>query len=202
MTQEQKEILFGALLGDASLQTYTGGKTWRARFIKSNAHQEYLFYLYSIFSPFVSTPPKSISDDNGHVSWYFNTTASSDLKEFGDCFYIKIGGKFLKIVPTNSQLVKYLTPLALSFWYMDHGTHKSNSNAYYLCTDCFSLKDLKRLGEYFLFTYGITVSYHKIGRNYRIYIPRVYYEKFKTLILPSMHPSMLHKATIKNGEEI
>ncbi len=193
MTQEQKEILFGALLGDASLQTFTGGKTWRARFILSNEHLEYFLYLYSIFYPFVSTPPKSISDNYGNVRWYFNTTVLSDLLEFGDCFYVKIGGKFIKIVPTNSQLVKYLTPLALSFWYMDVGSPLSNNSAYSLCTDCFSLVDLKRLGEFFLFTYGIPISYLKKGKSYRIYIPRVHYEKFKTLILPNIHPSMIHK---------
>lgn len=195
MTQKEKEILFGALLGDASLQTYTGGKTWRARFIQSDKHQEYLFYLYSIFSPFVSTPPKSISDRNGNVCWYFNTTVLDDLLEFGHCFYVKTGGNFLKRVPADEYLARYFSPLALSIWYMDDGSQKSNSNAYYLCTDCFYIEDLKRLGEFIRNTHGITVSYHKKGENYRLYIPRAHYNELKNLILSSVDPNMMYKVS-------
>lgn len=193
MTQEQKEILFGSLLGDASLQTFTGGNTWRARFIKSEAHREYLFHLYSIFSPFVSSPPKNISDANGNVRWYFNTTVVPDLLEFGNCFYVKRGGRYQKVVPADEFLVKYLTPPALSFWYMDYGSHKSNSFAYYFCTDSFSIEDQKRLGDYLEKTYGIKVAFHKKGKYYRIYIPRAHYSKLKTIMKSNVHSSMMYK---------
>lgn len=193
LTRKQKEILFGCLLGDASLQTFTGGNTWRARFIQSDLHHPYLFHLYSIFSTFVSTPPKQISDSNGYLRWYFNTVVIPDLFDFGSCFYQKIGGRFKKVVPTDSYLVDFLTPQALSFWFMDDGSRKSNSFAYYLCTDGLNLADIKRLGMFFESTYGISIGYHRKGNYYRIYIPRPYYNKFKSIVQPFIHPSMFYK---------
>ena len=115
MNQVQKEILFGCLLGDASLQTYTAGRSWRVRFIQSDAHRQYLLHLYSIFSPFVSTPPKSIYDASGNIRWYFNSTVYPEFLEFGYSFYTKIGGRFIKVVPSDDMLNKYLSPIALSF---------------------------------------------------------------------------------------
>lgn len=53
-----KEILFGTLLGDGRLQTYTGGRTWRVRFLQSSKNKDYLFHLYDVFKRYVKTAPK------------------------------------------------------------------------------------------------------------------------------------------------
>jgi len=76
---------------------------------------------------------------------------------------------------------------------MDDGSLKSNCKAYYICTDSFKLKDLKRIEKIFNEKYKITMNYHKKGNNYRIYIPRKEYEKFKNLIEEYIHISMKYK---------
>lgn len=187
--QPYKEILFGTLLGDSSLQTYTGGKSWRIRFIQSDSHKDYLFHLYDIFKPFVNTPPKSITDKNGSTRWYFNTTVQPFLNEFAEFFY----KKNKKIVPDKEILYKYLTPIALSYWFMDDGSLKSNTYAYYLCTDSFTLYELKILALIFQDKYNIVVNFHKKGNSYRIYISRSEYDKFRILIQDYIHPSMFYK---------
>jgi hypothetical protein len=145
MSQKQKEILFGTLLGDASLQTYTNGRTWRARFIQGDVHKEYLFHLYGIFEDLVGTAPKDITDKQGSQRWYFNTRVVDGLYEFGEMFYLKKR----KIVPGYNHLEEYLTPRALAYWYQDDGSLKSNAKAHYLCTDNFTLNELKCLSEFF-----------------------------------------------------
>lgn len=87
MTLKQKEILFGTLLGDASLQTYTKGKTYRARFLQSDSHVEYLKHLYDIFKDYCGTEPKLQITKQNHKRWYFNTLTNPDLLEFGKIFY-------------------------------------------------------------------------------------------------------------------
>lgn len=190
--QKNKEIIFGTLLGDSSLQTYTGGKTWRARFIQSDSHKDYLFHLYYLFEEYVSTPPKSITDKNGYTRWYFNTTVIKDLNEFSHYFY----HKNTKIIPKNEILFKYLSPVAISYWFMDDGSLKSNTLGYYLCTDSFKLEDLKRLAIVFKEKYNIIVRFHKKGKSYRIYIPRSEYNKFRKIIEEYIHPSMNYKLPI------
>ena len=59
--------LVGTLLGDSSLQTYTDGKTFRARFLQSDLHKDYLFHLYSLFKEYTSTPPKLSNDGLGNL---------------------------------------------------------------------------------------------------------------------------------------
>jgi DNA-directed RNA polymerase subunit H (RpoH/RPB5) len=76
---------------------------------------------------------------------------------------------------------------------MEDGALKSNYKAYYLCTDCFSLSEVKLLAEVFLEKYNISVSFHKKGNTQRIYIPRSEYQKFKELIFPYIHTSMYYK---------
>ena len=76
---------------------------------------------------------------------------------------------------------------------MDDGSKKSNSLAYYLCTDCFSLEEVKLLGEVLFNKYGIQVSYHKQRESYRIYIPTRSYLQFHNIILPYVHSSMHYK---------
>ncbi len=66
-SQTQLDIIFGTLLGNSRLQTFTGGENWRLRFIQSDSHKDYLFHLYYVFEEFVSTPPKSIIDKNGNT---------------------------------------------------------------------------------------------------------------------------------------
>ena len=46
LTQLQKDLLFGSLLGDGNLQTNSNGKTWRYRAIHKSQHKEYLFHKY------------------------------------------------------------------------------------------------------------------------------------------------------------
>ena len=49
LTVEQKQVLFGTLLGDAHLETQNNGRTYRVKFMQSDAHKAYIFHLYSIF---------------------------------------------------------------------------------------------------------------------------------------------------------
>ncbi len=44
--QDIKDILIGSLLGNASLQTYSDGKTWRLRYLQKD--ELYLRHLYKL----------------------------------------------------------------------------------------------------------------------------------------------------------
>jgi hypothetical protein len=176
MLENYKEIIIGTLLGDSSLQTFTNGNTWRLRFFQKD--KEFIDHLYDQFQLFVKTPPKLSDDGCGNLRWYFNTIVIPDLLPYALQFYTKKGQRWVKIVPSNLEI----TAKTLAYWYMDNGTKKSNVIAYYLCTDSFSLAEVKLLGTIFKSNWNIHVSYHKKGNNYRIFIPTKYAEIFKDLI--------------------
>jgi len=187
MQKQEKEILFGTLLGNSKLQTYTGGKTWRVRFIQSN--KDYLFHLYSIFKNMCKTEPKESWLESGHSRWTFKTTVLPLDLEFGQVFYLKNK----KRVPSNEYLDLYLTPRAIAYWFMDIGCLKSNRKAYSLNTDSYKLDELKRIGEILKNKYDVEISFHKQGLNYKIDIPVKEYIKFRNLIEVYIDSSMKYK---------
>lgn len=182
-----KQVILGTLLGDSSLQTFTNGNSWRLRFIQKDP--EYIHHLYDIFKPFVKTPPRLSHDGLGNYRWYFNTIVISELDNYASAFYYRKGNRWIKRVPQNLDL----TPELLAYWFMDDGSKKSNAHAYYLCTDSFTLEQIKYLGSLFKTTWGIHISYHKKGLNYRIYIPVKHANLFKSLIKDFIIDSMSYK---------
>jgi putative lipase involved disintegration of autophagic bodies len=70
---------------------------------------------------------------------------------------------------------------------------RGTSKGLYLCTDSFTLDDVKRLSKYLSNKYDIKSSIHKSGKNYRIYILAKSVETVKILILPFMHKTMNYK---------
>jgi len=173
-----QEVLIGTLLGDASFQTYSDGKTWRLRYLQKN--EKYLRHLYEIWESFTGTPPKAIKDRDGNTRWYFNTLTFAGFTDIANKFYIRNHkGIWVKTVPKDIQI----SAKSLAYWYMDDGSKKSNVNAYYLCTDAFNKVDLDTLRKVLKENWGIVVNYHKTEKNnIRLYIPAKYGYQFKKLI--------------------
>lgn len=62
--RDLQDILVGTLLGDASMQTYSDGKTWRLRYLQKD--EQYLRHLYNLWEKFTGTEPKYIKDKQGN----------------------------------------------------------------------------------------------------------------------------------------
>ena len=120
LTQLQKDLIFGTLLGDGNLQTGSQGRTWRYRALHQSKHKDYLFHKYEILKSLCSSEPvygKTLDDRTGTESerWYFNTLTNPSLKFFADMFYTFDPNKqkWVKDVPLNVQ--KFLNPTALAY---------------------------------------------------------------------------------------
>ena len=58
LTPQQRQILVGILLGDATLQSQDRRRTYRLIYAQGGKnHQQYLFHIYEIFKPWVLLPP-------------------------------------------------------------------------------------------------------------------------------------------------
>lgn len=192
----QKEILIGILLGDGNLQSNVNGTTYRLRCIQGELNKEYLFHLYDQFHLFVRTKPKKLNEISGtkiYTKYYFNTISLDIFHYYGELFY---NGK-VKIIPSN--IYDLLTPCSLAYWFMDDGAlkWKNKSNGLVLCTDSFTLKEVELLCNVLSRKFNLIVTIQKNGNAYRIYISSKSYEVFKSLVFPYMYPTMLYKLNIK-----
>jgi hypothetical protein len=52
LTNQQRDLIIGTLLGDGNLQTETQGRTWRYRALQKAEHQPYLDHKYTILKDY------------------------------------------------------------------------------------------------------------------------------------------------------
>lgn len=195
LTNQQREILVGTLLGDASIPLKLGKPTYQVKFEQQIDKQEYVQHLYQIFEPFVGTPPKIRNIKGGGArdrqSIWFRTYGHPAFKFYYELFYRQnaFNDKRKKRVPKNIH--KLLTPQALAYWFMDDGT-LSNQD-YVFATQSFELSDQKRLQNALKKVFGIQVNIHKDKNKYRLYIRRNSEPVFIKAISEFVNPVFFYK---------
>lgn len=207
LNQEQKDVIFGTLLGDGSLQTFSNGRTWRYRALHKEDHAEYLNNKYEVLKSLCNSPPSYNEAPDSRTNktakrFYFNTIVSPSLNFFANMFYTQDPKtqKWIKDVPINVE--KFLTPRALAYFYMDDGAIKSRgrSNAMRLCTESFSVEGVHRLQKAMQNCFNIettlTAKKFKDGTiRYRMAIPEKSSAAFRELIRPYLVDCMKYKVT-------
>lgn len=195
LTQLQCEVLVGILLGDASLQTESNGKTYRLRVTQSQQHKEYLFHLYEIFKNLTTSPPKQYvftdprNPGKQYIRWSFSTTQQPCFRFYGQQFYAGEEKKVPKLIH------RWLKVRSIAYWYMDDGAEKwkGKSLSVRFCTDNFVYQDVMRLAQVLQNKYGLKTSLQKKGKHWRIYISSYSYSTLENLIFSYFIPSMLYK---------
>lgn len=124
----ERQVAVGIMLGDASLQTQDGGKSYRLKLLQGDKNKDYLFHLSAVFSRWILSPP---SPQNRHSkttgrelrAWRSQTISHKAFNTLAKIFLDERGRK--RISP---NLVKRsLTDRGLAYWLMDDGG-KSNYN--------------------------------------------------------------------------
>lgn len=191
ISQRQKEIIIGKLLGDGHAETQTEGRTYRLKFEHSYSQKEYIDWLYKELESLASGTPsikKQTVKNIEYMKYWFNTITSSSFRFYAQQFY----KNRKKIVP--KLIHRWLTPLTLAVWFMDDGSIKSkNHKAKIINTQSFSKEDIERLINVLLVKYGVKAKLRKQKEGYQIYLLSETIEKFEDLISPYIISSMQYK---------
>ena len=191
LTNLQREILVGLMLGDGHLETQNKGRTYRLKVEYSIKNREYCQHVYETFRDWVLTPPREKSiNSRGHLSSNiaFSTVSHGAFRFYAQQFYQD--GK--KKVP--SRIDKLLTPRGLAYWYMDDGSMKSNqSKGVVLNTQGFQRKEIKLLIDLLIEKFDLEASERKQKDGLQIYVSGRSYEKFVQLVDKWILPSMRYK---------
>lgn len=188
LTQFQKEVLIGTVLGDSSL--ILSGKEASPKLVcmHGKMQKEYCEYKTSIFKSIGAkctyAKRKTADKRTGifYESYRLQTPANPALKQYYNSFYIN--GK--KQFPLS--LLKEFTAVSLAFMYMDDGS-KINKT-YQISTLCFDKESLNKFRMFLLKRFSLETSLFK---NNTLYIKQSSSETFKTLILPYIIDSMKYK---------
>lgn len=192
LSQIQKEVLLGTLLGDGHLEK--NGKFVRLKIDHSLKQKDYVEYKYHIFNEHAASEPKVISVFDGRTSSIykhvrFNTKTIPELVEFWKLFYQDRKKKIPKEI-----IELFYSPLSLAIWYMDDGARRTDCNALRIHSTAYPLEENILLKEMLLKNYGIKAKIHKVTKNYYvIYIPSSEARKFCSLIELHTIPSLRYK---------
>jgi recombination protein RecA len=195
LSERQRSIIVGTLLGDGHLETTNKGKTCRLKITHSVKQREYTEWLYNELKNLVRTPPQR-KFKNGvskiYEECWFNTYSLGSLRFYSQQFYVN--GE--KVIP--KIIGKLLDPLAIAVWFMDDGSYKSNRHKTYIIhTLSFKKKDLQLLSEVLERKFWIKTKlhkqYYKSSVKWRLYILSESADKFKNLVELYVLPSLKYK---------
>lgn len=195
LSEIQREMLIGTLLGDGYLRLSPSGKSACLQVYHSIKVKEYVLWKRNIFHNFVLADP-FYQRTNKAVR--FTTISHTSLLEFYTLFY----GSGIKKIPEN--IATYLTSsLSLAVWFMDDGNGYLDSNAFRLSTYAFGLEGNLLLQSCFKMNFNLDVRLRKDSKGYQMYIPvkNGTAFKFKSFIQEHIIPIMKYKIECRSPVE-
>lgn len=187
-------IIFGSLLGDSYAENRITGNGTRISFTQEAIHKEYLLWLHNIISNIGYCTPiipkiQTRLGSGGNLRYIlrFHTFTYSSLNWVHSIWYVN----GVKCVPKN--IVKYLTPLALSIWIMDDGSRVGKGLKF--STNSFSYEDCLLLSNVLFKKYNLRTSVQSAGveNQYIIYVFKESMPTLRELVRPYIVSSMLYK---------
>lgn len=196
LSEYQKEVLIGLVLGDGCLVVQNNPAFARLQVCQSLKQQEFVLWLYKVFTNFVRTPPKikeRFRNGKHYREMWFNTLTYLSIKEFYDIFY----KNRKKIVPEDINHL--LTPTAFAVWYMGDGSIKSREcRGRILNTQGFNEPDIERLITVLTDKFDLISSIRTQKDGLQIYISAKSAEILDNLIRDKILPSFQYKLPLKS----
>jgi hypothetical protein len=193
LSETQRHIIVGLLLGDGHLETQNGGRTYRLKVEHGVGQADYTEWLFEQFKEWV---PGGIYRKSKQGREYVGITSLSHgaLRFYAQQFYVN-GKK--RIPPLIAQL---LHEMSLAVWFMDDGSWKSRRHKTFIIhTLGYSRSDLEIVQGVFLKKFGITTSAHKQkGKYWRLYIISKSAEDFREIITPFTSPFLSMRSKMGN----
>lgn len=192
LSQIQKEVLLGTILGDAHLEK--NGRYVRLKIDHGIKQQDYVEYKYEVFKEFAASRPKIISvfDSRNSMVYQhvrFNTKSIPELVNFWNIFYYNRRKK----VP-NEIIELFYSPLSLAIWFMDDGARRTDCNALRIHSTAYMLGENMLLKKLLWKNFGIKTNIHTVTKgSYALYIPANDARKFCSLIESHIVPSLRYK---------
>lgn len=210
LTDHQKSIIVGMLLGDASIPSLRRrDRNYGLSFTHTSRQAAYGEWKNQMFAPLNRSPShlrisRKAGEEKKYEAFIFQTLRHPDFAEFRHLFYPE--GK--KIVPPN--IADLLTIEGVAIWYMDDGhlhPYRWRTGIGYCCefaSQSFSEEGNALLAATLNRLCGINVrlmykSGTAGGSGVLLTMNNANSHRFAELVYPHFHPSMLYKLPPSGG---
>ena len=178
LTQLQKSVIIGTVLGDGYLRKIKGRKDAFLEINHSIKQKDYVDWKYSVLHNLSGGKPKERKCNEGRVAYRFYTKQLPELTELQQIFYPK-GQKIVPDIKIDSMI--------LAVWFMDDGSKCRDSDVY-LNTQQFDIECQKRMLS-MLKSLGLEARLNKDKHYKRIRFMKSSLPKLKSLLQEHMIPS-------------
>ena len=183
LTQQQKSLIIGTLLGDGYLRIIPKRKHALLEINHSFAQKEYVDWKYEILKNISGSPPKMRKGNGSRIAYRFYSKQLPELTALYQLFYRETK----KIIPVNLTL----DPTSLAVWFMDDGG-RCRTNDVYPNTQQFSVQDQKKLVRA-LQKLNLEVTLNKDKQYYRLRFLKFSLTTLRALLNEEIIPSMRYK---------
>ncbi len=183
LTELQRSIIIGTILGDGYLRIVSGKKNALLEVNHALSQKGYVDWKYEMLEALCKSGPKARVSNGTRRAYRFTTRQHPEITKLHFAFY----GEGRKSVPETLVL----DPIMLAVWFMDDGSRCRASDVY-LNTQQFTRRDQERLRA-LLVTLSIESSLNKDKEYLRIRIKKSSVPTLFELISPYIIPSMAYK---------
>ncbi len=189
LTERQRKLVVGTLLGDGCLIPNATGRNYRLQVEHGAKQQDYVNWKYGALERWCLSPPKH---QRRTKSVKFRTISHPQLSELYAYFY----RNRKKVLPVDIE--QWLgDPFVVAVWFMDDGGVlkgcDGSGRAMLLNVQQFGKDDVGRIQQTLRQSFGFETTRQWNNSGYRLYLPRVYCESFNHLIGTHFIPSMRYK---------
>ena len=190
MTERQRQILDGLMLGDGHLERQRGALTARLKIEHSVAQSAYVDWKYHEWEDWVRTPPRQRLRRNRLGTESANVGFSTLSHREFEAARIRYYSSRLKVVPLDLVL----TPLSTAVWFMDDGSRKSSQcRGLYLNTQSFALEEVRFLQRVVDRDVGVETTVRQQLDGLQIYVPSSSVGRFVEYVEPFVLPDFEYK---------
>jgi len=193
ITERQKSIIFGSLLGDACLKNSGGCQNSMLSISHSDKQREYIWWLYEELKTLCNNEPKEYLSKGKYITIELKTRFRPDLSEIKKNIY-------LPKKTISSWWLNNIDALSLAIWFMDDGSllyvNKIKS-IFSFATNSFTMEENYLLSDMLKNKFGIESEVKPINRRdsiqYNLIISDASFDKFNNLIRPNIINCMRYK---------
>jgi hypothetical protein len=174
ITNRQREVIYGSLLGDMSILERNGDKH-RIKIGHTENQLDYLLWKKKeLFDFFLQKEPNCEKPKSGYGTNMFYSFTSTQQQEFSyisSLFYRKKKGKRVKVV--TRKILDKVGVLGLLVWFLDDGClvpidkekRKRSGTSIRFATNCFTESEHKAMKKWFWQKWRIRVQIDKNNHN-------------------------------------
>lgn len=194
LSDVQRQLVLGSILGDGSLGKNTGG--CYLRFCHGDPQLEYLLWKQSILGPLAPAPHRSYQKlflGKMNTQHHIHTITHPEFTELRALVY-RDGEKHV-----SHELLSGIDALGFAVWYMDDGSFlkAANSRQVVFCTEAFAPDEVVLLQRWFDDRWGVRAVLQpqttNAGERFRLRINRTQTSTFFNIVEPFIHPALRYK---------